>query len=349
MLTITLQDLRFRTRQFVIAIVGAGLVFAMTLLLAGLAAGFGTEINETVQGMGATSWVVAGGSAGRIANLSPIAESAVPAVSHLPGVTRADPVVVVPQALNAGHGAVSVTLIGYRPGGLGAPADVTGHAVVRNGEAVVDTALGLRIGEHFALSGHTFTVVGTVNNRTLLGGIGDAYVSLTDAQAVVFGGRPIIGAVLVTGTPRTAPPGYELLSNSQIEKASLAQMASAVSSIDNSRFFMWVIAAIIVAALVYVTALERTRDFAVLKAVGSTTGRLFVGLAAQAVIVALVAAVAAAIVSNFMTGIFAQPVDIPASAYVALPLSALAVGLLASLAALRRAASVDPSAAFAGA
>ena len=109
------------------------------------------------------------------------------------------------------------------------------------------------------------------------------------------------------------------------------------------------IAAIIVAALVYVTALERTRDFAVLKALGSSTKLLFAGLAAQAVAVALAAAVIAAVLSNFMTGIFAQPVDIPGSAFIVLPLSALAVGLLASLAALRRAASVDPAAAFAGA
>jgi putative ABC transport system permease protein len=100
---------------------------------------------------------------------------------------------------------------------------------------------------------------------------------------------------------------------------------------------------------VYVTALERTRDFAVLKAVGASTRLLFAGLAAQAILVALAAAIIAAILANFMTGIFAQPVDIPSSAFFILPLSALIVGLIASLAALRRAASVDPSAAFAGA
>jgi putative ABC transport system permease protein len=126
-------------------------------------------------------------------------------------------------------------------------------------------------------------------------------------------------------------------------------MSSGVSSINNSRFFMWLIAAIIVAALVYVTALERTRDFAVLKALGSSTTLLFAGLATQAVAVALVAAAVAAVLSNFMTGIFAQPVDIPASAFVVLPVSAIVVGLLASLAALRRVTSVDPAAAFAGA
>jgi putative ABC transport system permease protein len=351
MLTITLHDLRFRARQFIIAVVGAGLVFAMTLLLSGMAAGFSVEINQTVQAMGAQSWVLAAGSVGRIAALSPIPASAASAASHAPGVHQADPVIVVPQAAQiSGRPAQSVNLIGYRPGGLGGPgAVVTGREVAGSGQAVVDASMKLGIGRIFDVSGHSFRVVGVVTDRTLLGGEPNAYITLTDAQNVVFGGRALIDGVLTRGVPTTAPAGYSVYSNGQIEQASLGQMASGVSSINNSKFFMWVIAAIIVAALVYVTALERTRDFAVLKALGSSTGLLFVGLAIQAVAVALAAAVVAAILSNFMTGIFAQPVDIPGSAFIVLPLSALVVGLLASLAALRRAASADPAAAFAGA
>ena len=122
-----------------------------------------------------------------------------------------------------------------------------------------------------------------------------------------------------------------LKTNDQIEQASIAD-GDGIASIDNSRLFMWAIAAVIVASLVYVTALERTRDFAVLKALGATSGQLFVGLAFQAVLVALVAAVVGAVLIHFMVGLFAQPVDIPGSAYVVLPISALVVGLLASLA-----------------
>jgi len=351
MLTITLHDLRFRARQFVIAMVGAGLVFAMTLLLSGMAAGFSVEINQTVESMGAQSWVLAAGSVGRIAALSPIRASAVSAVAHAPGVRKADPVIVVPQAVQIrGRPAESVNLIGYRPGGLGGPGGpIAGRGLAGSGQAVVDSRMKLGVGQMFEVSGHSFRVVGVVTNRTLLGGVPNAYITVADAQSVVFGGRALIGGVLTAGVPTTVPVGYAVYTNAQIEKSSLAQMASGVSSINGTKFFMWLIAAIIVAALVYVTALERTRDFAVLKALGSSTGLLFVGLAVQAVAVALAAAVIAAILSNFMTGIFAQPVDIPGSAFVVLPLSALAVGLLASLAALRRAASVDPAAAFAGA
>jgi putative ABC transport system permease protein len=351
MLTITLHDLRFRARQFVIAVVGAGLVFAMTLLLSGMAAGFSVEINQTVEAMGAQSWVLAAGSVGRIAALSPIPASAVSAVARAPGVRRADPVIVVPQAVQiSGRPVESVNLIGYDPGGLGGPdGPITGRGLAGSGQAVVDSRLKLGVGQKFEVAGHSFRVVGVVANRTLLGGVPNAYVTVADAQDVVFGGRALIGGVLTVGVPTTVPVGDGVYTNAQIEKASLAVMASGVSSINGTKFFMWLIAAIIVAALIYVTALERTRDFAVLKALGSSTGLLFVGLAVQAVAVALAAAVIAAILSNFMTGIFAQPVDIPGSAFIVLPLSALIVGLLASLAALRRAASVDPAAAFAGA
>ena len=44
---------------------------------------------------------------------------------------------------------------------------------------------------------------------------------------------------------------------------------------------------------------------------------------------------------------FALPIVLPASAFVALPIIAVVVGLLSSLVALRRAIAVDPSSAFA--
>jgi putative ABC transport system permease protein len=349
MVMITLEDLRFRSRQFLIAVAGAGLVFAMTLLLTGLAAGFHVEINQTVQGMGAQSWVLAAGSSGRIAALSTIPASAVSDVAGERGVTQADPLIVVPQAAQVGTDLRSVNIVGSRPGGLGSSAATTGRRATGSGEAVVDQRMHLGLGQHFSVSGRSFTVVGTVADRTLLGGVPNAYVPLGDAQQAVYGGRPLIGAVLTKGIPRALPPGLATYTNSQIEAASLTQMDSGVSSINSSRFFMWVIAAVILAALVYVTSLERTRDFAVLKSLGCSSWLLFVGLATQAVLVAFVAAAVGAVIANFMTGLFAQPVDIPGSAFITLPVSALAVGLVASLAALRRAVSSDPALAFAGA
>ena len=343
MLGITLQDLRFRSRRFVIATIGAALVFAMTLLLSGLAAGFKVEIDRTVNAMGADSWVVADGGSGRLVALTPF-----PATAAHPGDDDLSPVVISTQAAQVNGKQESANVIGFVPGQLGQPPLSKGREVRTNGEAVVDSRLGLGIGKPLSIGGRTFRVVGTTSGLSLLGGVPNTYMTLSDAQAVIFGGRPLLNALLTTGAPRTVPNGMTVLTNEQIEHASLEQMSSAVSSISNSRLLMWIIAAIIVAALVYVSALERSRDFAVLKALGASSAVLFGGLAVQATLVSLAAAAVGAFLASFMGGIFAQPVAIPTSAVVILPISALVIGLLASLAALRRAVAVDPATAFAG-
>jgi putative ABC transport system permease protein len=349
MLGITISDLLYRRRQFLIATLGAGLVFAMTLLLAGLTAGFATEIDQTVDGFHADMWVVKAGSSGRIASLAPMPEGLAHQVARAPGVRSATPVVVLPQTASVNGGLQEVNVVGAPVGSVPARQPLAaGTEVSGPGQAVVDVRLGVGVGATIAISGRPLAVVGVTQDRTLLGGSPNVYTGLRDAQAVGFQGAPIISAVVVTGVPTSIPAGLASFTAPEIERASLGQMATAVQSINNSKLFMWAIAAVIVASLVYVTALERTRDFAVLKALGASSGKLYAGLAFQAVLVALIAAVIAVVLAQFMTGVFKQPVDFPASAYVVLPLSAVAVGLLSSLIALRRAVSADPAKAFAG-
>ncbi len=349
MFSITVCDLLYRRRQFLIAILGAALVFAMTLLLAGLTAGFGVEIDQTVGGFRADAWVVKAGSSGRVTSLTPMADTVLVRVSRTPGVASATPVVVIPQTASVDGAVQQVNLVGAPVGSAPVQQPLTaGHQVAGPGEAVVDTRLGVGVGAHVAVGGHPFVIVGVTGDRTLLGGIPNLYVGLRDAQVAAFEGARIISAVVVTGVPTGAPAGMAVLTGAQVEGASLDQMATAVSSIDNSKLFMWVIAAVIVASLVYVTALERTRDFAVLKALGASSWSLYAGLAFQAVLVALIAAAIATLLAQFMVGVFSQPIDFPTSAYVELPLSAVLVGLLSSLIALRRAVAADPAKAFAG-
>jgi putative ABC transport system permease protein len=55
-LTAALRDLQWRKRRFVIAIIGTGLVFAMTLVLTGLANGFRVEAQRTINSLGLDSF-----------------------------------------------------------------------------------------------------------------------------------------------------------------------------------------------------------------------------------------------------------------------------------------------------
>lgn len=347
MVTVTLADLAYRYRQFLIAVVGAGVVMAMALLLAGLVGGFGSEIQQTVGGVGADHWVLANASAGRIQSVGVFPQADAALISRTPGVTRASPLIVLPQEVAHINGKIqTVVVIGTAIGGLGDPAVTAGRPLSAPGQAVVNAGTGAAVGSQIVIGTTSFHVTGQVQNRTLLGGTNVIYMPLVSAQSVGLGGRPLVTAVVTTGTRGAVPAGLQAFTTPVVEQRTLDSLASAVSSINNTKILMWIIAGIIIAALLYVSALQRVRDFAVLKALGSSTLLLLGSLALQAVVVSLLAAAFAAIISNFMSGIFQSPVAIPGSSFVALPIIAVVVGLIASLVALRQATGADPAAAF---
>lgn len=346
MLAITIADLRHRLRQFLIAVVGAGVVFALALLLTGMAAGFSREIERTVASSGADIWLVPDGGSGPFTSTLAIAGSTVAQVAALDGVTRADGMVNSLQTvLKPSGGQERVMMVGSDANARLRPAD--GRPARTAYEAVVDRRLDLSVGDSFVLGGRTFAVVGVVDGMTLFGGSPDVLIDLAAAQAVLFDGQDLVTAVAVQGhVPDSVPAGLTAMTQDAVEQDSLGPMKDAVASVDNSRLLMWVIAVIIVAALVYVSALQRTRDFAVMKAVGASTWHLFLGVAIQAVLVSLAAAVFAVSTAWIFRPAYRVPVEVPTNAYLLLPVVAVAVGVLASLVAMRRAVTVDPALAF---
>ena len=346
-MVVTLADLRYRYRQFLIAVLGAGLVMAMALLLAGLVGGFTAETNQTVGGVSADRWVLSTGSSGRIAAVGLFPQSEAAVIGRLPGVVRADPLVLLPgEVAVVGGKTITVNIMGVRTGGLGDPVVTSGRPLTAAGQVVVDPRSGAGIGTTLAVGGRRFRVVGQVDDRTLIAGGPMVYMGLADSQAVALEGRQLVTAVVTRGAPAHTPPGYLVLTAAAVEQRNLAALSSAVSSINNTKILMWVVAAVIIAALLYVSALQRVGDFAVLKALGSSSLALLGSLALESVLVSLAAAAFGAAICHFMVGLFAQPLAIPSSAFVTLPLVAVAVGLLSSLVALRRATGADPAAAF---
>jgi putative ABC transport system permease protein len=346
-LAITLADLRHRLRQFLIAVVGAGVVFALALLLTGMAAGFSREIERTVASAGADTWLVPDGASGPFTSSLAIAGSTVAQVAGLDGVEHADGMANSLQTvLKPAGGRERVMMVGTDANERVRPAD--GRPIRSAYEAVVDRRLDLSLGDSFVLGGRTFSVVGVVDGLTLFGGSPDVLIDLSAAQTVLFEGQDLVTAVAVRGAPDSVPAGLRSMTQTAVEEDSLGPMKDAVASVDNSRLLMWVVAVIIVAALVYVSALQRTRDFAVMKAVGASTWHLFLGVAIQAVLISLSAAVFAVSTAWIFRPAYRVPVEVPRDAYLLLPVVAVAVGVLSSLVALRRAVTVDPALAFGG-
>lgn len=341
---ISLRDLQWRRRRFVIAVVATGLVFGITLLLSGMNTGFENEISRTSQSFGADAWIVPNSVAGPFTTSEAFPAAVAHMVAAERGVRRADPMALT-QVTIPGPSATLLLVFGTVINGIG-PRAQSGRDVRRPGEVVVDNTVGESIGQTVIFGGRTFRVVGTYDGRTVFGGKPTAVVSIEDARAISYAGQPLATTILTRGVPASAPPGFKALSTDDAAADLRRPLKSAAGTIAFLNLLLWVVAAGIIGSIVYLTVIERTRDFAVLKATGLSSRTLFLSLAIEAIVIALAAAVVATVMAVGLQSTMSYAIEISTTAYITLAVVAVAVGLLASLVGLRRAVGVDPALAF---
>jgi putative ABC transport system permease protein len=347
-LTAALRDLQWRKRRFVIAIIGTGLVFAMTLVLTGLANGFRVEAEHTVDSLGLDSYLVKSGAAGPFIGSAPFAPTELPKAARLPGVTVAVPMVYGSTTIPDRGSSRNVNVFGAPERGPGMPPVSQGRVPANPAEIAVSSTMGRSVGQDLEIGSRTMRIVGIVDNSTLLARQANVFLTVPGAQQLLFSGQPLISSIGIRGNPAQALDGYRVVDRAGAVDDLVRPLKGARTSIYMMAWLLWVVAALIVGSMIYVSALERVRDFAVFKAVGVATRSILAGLAVQAVVVALLAALLGGIVSVLLGPLFPMRVDIPTAAFVLLPVIAVAIGLLASVAGLRRAVTVDPAMAFGG-
>ncbi len=328
------------------AVVSVGIVFALTLLLDGFTASLHNEVARTVASFRASTWVVPTGSAGPFPATTLMPESVAESVARVSGVHDAAPMLAMIGGLR--HGALSnqVNVLGVPAHGYGAAPVVDGRAPAQQGEIAVDRSLGVATGAHVTMAGTTFVVVGHTKGISYYAGTPAVFLTLHDAQRTLLGGLAMVSGVAVSGVPRALPRGLETFSNAQARHALGEPVHVANTAISFIDVLLWFAAAGIIGSILYMTSLERIRDFASLKAMGACTRQLVTGLGVQAVVLAVASAVTAMIVAKLLAPEFPLSVEIPHSSYPLTLVVALGVGLLGSFAGVRRAVSADPALAF---
>lgn len=345
MLLLTFRDLVYRKTRFIVVTVLGAVVFALLFVMTGLVNQFNLEPADTVEQFGADEWVLPEGVSAPFTSVSVMPATALDAVDA----ETKSPVVITRSSLSDGGTPEEVVLVGFEPGGLGAPQIVEGRAPEGPGEVAADVTADVEVGDDVALAGEPFTVVGLTENTTVLAGIPFTYLTLPDAQMLAFTTTQVISSVLVAGDLGPLPPGLASLTPDDVVEQTLAPLDGAIASIDLVRALLWIVAAIIVGAVVYLSALDRQRDFAVLKAVGTSNASLLGSLALQAVLIALGAVALAAIIQIFLAPQFPLPVTVPNRAFWQLPLLAIVMALAAGAIGMRKVLRSDPSQAFSGA
>lgn len=338
---LTMLDIKYRAVRFVVVTVGTALVFTLLFLMTGLIEQFNREPFLMVERVSEARWAVPEGTSGPFTSSSIIRPDQ---VEQLGGV----PLLIARGTLDIDGEASEGIVVGSPTPTLEGVPLVEGRAPEAAQEAVVDVTTGLEPGDAFGLGGARFSVVGVSEDTTLLAGQPAIFVRLQDARNAMFGGGEVTMTVLLDSDADVDVEGITVLTSDEVAEDALGPLENAVSSIDLIRVLLWVVAGIIIGAVVYLSALERQRDFAVLLAVGGRTRQLSLSLAIQAVFVALLAVAIAAVLQALVVPVFPLKVRVPAGALWQVPLVAVVVSLLAASAAMRRVRRTDPARAFGG-
>src|SRR5262245_16858103 len=139
MLSAALRDMQWRRRRLVIAIASTGLVFAMTLVLTGLANGFRVEAQRTVDSMGVDAFVVKAGAAGPFLGSTPFAQVDLVRVQGAPGVVAAAPLATAASTIREGTSMRNATAFGAPERGPGMPRTSEGQAPATPEEVAVSS------------------------------------------------------------------------------------------------------------------------------------------------------------------------------------------------------------------
>ncbi|CAN5460250.1 ABC transporter permease [soil metagenome] len=345
MILLTIRDLQHRALRFVVVILLAAVVFSMLFVMTGLVEQFQREPHLTTDGFGASGWVVADGVSGPFTSGSALSVSA---AADIDADTVA-PAVVARSSIRRDGAPEAVILVGHGVGELGSPAVDDGRAASASGELVVDRTLEADLGDRIEVVGRSFEVVGISDDTTVLAGVPLVFMVLADAQQLAFQTEAVVSLVLVDGEVRSTPPGTTVMTSDAVAQNALEPLEGAVASVDLVRVLLWFVAAVLIGAVVYLSALDRIRDFAVLKAIGASNGGLMAGLAIQAVLVALCSVAVASVIQLFLAPMFPLKVTVPARAFLQIPVIAVVLALVGGAAGMRKVAASDPALAFAGA
>lgn len=348
MILVSLRDLQFRRRRFVVAIAGTSVVLALTLVLAGVSSSFVNEARRSTQALHAQSWVVPEGSSGPFMSSATLPASLAADLQARTGAPAA-PLVVLRSSVVV-HGATEeINVLGVPVGSFAEPPLRDGRFPRGSGEVTVDDLLGPRVGDTLSIAGTEVVVVGRTHGLSYRANVPSIYVPLADAQALGYGGADLASAIVTSAAVDRVGPGFTILRDADVEKDLLGPLESPRQTIQMVLGILWLVAVMIVGSVVYLSALDRVRDFAVFKAMGADDRSVLSGLVVQSLLLSGIAYLIGSALSRVLAPLLPMQAEISGFTYVVLAGVAFLVAVLSSLAAVRRALSIDPALAFGGA
>lgn len=186
---LALRDVRRHLGKFFATIVGVGLLLAIVLVMNGIYQGNISDGIWLIENTATDLWVVERGRGGPFNESSRLPGDAHKSIAATPGVARASPYIVYTAQRDIGGSNQQFAIVGYDVfGGLGGPGRlVAGRSLeAPRRELVADARLGLALGERLRLGARDYEVVGLTRGTVDPAGNPVVYVSLPDAQEILY-------------------------------------------------------------------------------------------------------------------------------------------------------------------
>jgi putative ABC transport system permease protein len=186
---LAIYDLKVHKGRFIATVIGVGLLFALVLAFNGIYRGFLFEGLSFIKTINPDLWVVERHRGGPINEESLVPEFFHYSVAAISGVAKASPIIFSPVERKILGKKRRFAIVGYYVfDGLGGPQKfVAGRGIRRaHYEMVANRKLGVKVGDRVRLGLHTYTVVGLTDQGTAPDGEPLVYLSLPDAQEVLF-------------------------------------------------------------------------------------------------------------------------------------------------------------------
>ncbi|MDP2920554.1 MAG: ABC transporter permease [Dehalococcoidia bacterium] len=368
MVSVARQNLLHEKSKVALSISGVVLSVFLIFATLGLYNGIITVVENMTTKSGADLWVTSRGSSGSLHSPSLLNTGIGERLRQIPDVNKVAALIRRPVATTLNGEKVLININGFDTiTGLGGPWKmVGGSARPANGEIVIDRVLArkyaLRIGGTLALEGKQFKIIGlsdeTFNMISYL-----VFVTADDARSFLPSG--LTNFFLVKTAPSADIASVKASITSALPDVSVATADESAQDAKNETVggflpIVMVISAVgvlvgilVVGLLVYTMTVEKSQEYGVLRALGSTDGYLYRIVLFQALAVAVLGFAAGAVVSpplialiRYLVPEFVVEITVPMVLWSLVLF--IATGIIASFIPLRRLSRIDPAIVFKG-
>lgn len=359
------RDVLFAKGRFALISATVALITLLLVMLTGLTGGLGQQNTDALEKLPADRLVFAPSNAGAAASFtdSQISAGLLENWQQGESISEAVPLGISTGRLEA-HSAVAMTLFATATDReiIETTAPLLEGSLPADGEVLLPAAVaadaGAQVGETVSFSGTDLRVSGitadTFYSHTPVGWANTATWQTATHQRESSAPDTVVGTVLlVSGTAdyTALAQGTGTLAKTSTEAfAALPSYRSENSSLLTMQGFLYGISALVIISFITVWTIQRTRDIAVMRALGASPGFLTGDALAQTALI-LAGGVALGALAGLGAGALASsavPFQLTALTVLAPAAGIWVLGMAGSLIALRRVAKVDPMIALGG-